>query len=140
MVNLQLLRDQLINEEGIRFTPYTDTRGKVTIGVGHNLTDNGISQSVMYAILQEDINEVISDLDMNIPFWKNMDEVRQRALADVCFNIGIVQFLNFHKMISALVSQDYVAAAYELKTSAWYGEVGARGPKLVNMLLLGVDA
>lgn len=140
MVNLQLLRDQLINEEGIRFTPYTDTRGKVTIGVGHNLTDNGISQSVMYAILQEDINEVISDLDMNIPFWKNMDEVRQRALADVCFNIGIVQFLNFHKMISALVSQNYAIAAYELKTSAWYGEVGARGPKLVNMLLLGVDA
>src|SRR4051812_27390106 len=41
-VNRDALVNQLIIDEGLKLSPYTDTVGKLTIGVGRNLTDVGI--------------------------------------------------------------------------------------------------
>jgi Phage-related lysozyme (muraminidase) len=37
------LEDQLIDHEGLKLEPYECTAGKLTIGVGRNLEDRGIS-------------------------------------------------------------------------------------------------
>lgn len=140
-MDLIKLRAMLASEESIRFKPYTDSVGKLTIGIGHNLTDNGISQAICDAMFQEDIYEVMDDLDKELPWWQNLDDVRARVFADLCFNMGITTLCTFTKMINASVSQDWSVAAIELRNSKWFTDVGPiRGNKLVNMLLTGQDA
>jgi lysozyme len=139
-MDLVKLREQLASEEDVRFFPYIDTKGNATIGIGHNLTGRGISQQVLELIYQEDVDEAIDDLNRELSWWKNLDDVRARVFADLCFNMGINALLEFHNMISASVSSDWGKAAKELMDSQWYIDVGPiRGTKLVNMLLTGLD-
>jgi lysozyme len=43
-VNTDVLKQQLIDHEGMRLRPYRCTSKKLTIGVGRNLDDVGISR------------------------------------------------------------------------------------------------
>ncbi len=138
-MKLELLRKQLIDEEALRLFPYVDTMGKITIGVGHNLTDRGLSREIVEKILDNDIADAIIDLDKNLNWWRDLDDVRARVIVDLCFNLGISRLLGFRKMNSAFMMGDYATAAYELKNSHWYNQVGLRGPKLVKMILTGMD-
>ena len=52
---LTAARAELIADEGLRLKPYTDTVGKITIGIGRNLTDVGISKEEAYALCDTDI-------------------------------------------------------------------------------------
>ncbi len=56
------LLSQLKTDEGFELKPYKDTQGKLTIGYGHNLTDNGISLSIAEQLLQDDINIATENL------------------------------------------------------------------------------
>ena len=138
-MNVSKLKDQLADEEGVKQFPYTDTVGKLTIGIGHNLTDNGLSPEIIDQILENDIIDVVADLDANIKWWSNLDEVRSRVIASLCFNMGISKLLEFKRMLAALEMGNFSTAAFELQNSKWYRQVGMRGPKLVKMLLLGRD-
>ena len=50
-LQISTLATRIIQDEGKRATPYLDTTGAVTIGVGRNLTGNGISVAELHAIL-----------------------------------------------------------------------------------------
>lgn len=50
---LARLSKLIIRDEGTRASPYLDTAGAVTIGVGRNLTGNGISTSELYGIIPD---------------------------------------------------------------------------------------
>ncbi|WP_232034153.1 glycoside hydrolase family protein [Mycoavidus cysteinexigens] len=49
-------------DEGERFKPYFDTVGKITIGVGRNLTDGSVSQGECELLLQNDIAKRLDGL------------------------------------------------------------------------------
>lgn len=49
------IKAQLVRHEGLRLKPYRCTAGKLTIGIGRNLDDRGISQKEAYAMLERDI-------------------------------------------------------------------------------------
>ncbi|MDY0127369.1 MAG: hypothetical protein RBR69_04500 [Candidatus Cloacimonadaceae bacterium] len=42
------IKEQLVRHEGLRLKPYRCTAGKLTIGIGRNLNDCGITQSEAY--------------------------------------------------------------------------------------------
>lgn len=50
-------------DEGLRLKPYRDTVGKLTIGIGRNLDDVGISEAEAEYLLSNDLDRTISDLD-----------------------------------------------------------------------------
>src|ERR1035437_39706 len=89
MVNLEKLKKSLIEHEGLKNKPYIDTIGKLTIGVGRNLTDKGVSQSEIDLMLSNDIGEVIQSIQ-NKPYFVaiNGDDVRSRVLIEMAFNMG----------------------------------------------------
>lgn len=138
-MNFDLLRQQLEIEEGVRLKPYVDTVGKVTIGIGHNLTDNGISQAVCDAIFKEDALGVVNDLNNNLPWWQTLDDVRQRVLADLCFNMGISTLLTFNDFLGYMKAGNWLAAALDLQHTKWASQVGQRALKLSHMLMTGQD-
>lgn len=132
----QLKRD-LIRDEGVRLKPYTDTVGKMTIGVGRNLDDDGISAGEADFLLTGDINNVISSLDMALPYWKNLSDGRQRALANMCFNMGLNRLLDFINMLAAIRAGDFQKASQEALNSEWAQQVGARAQRIAALLVTG---
>lgn len=136
MDNSKLL-DELVRDEGLRLRVYSDTKGIPTIGIGRNLL-KGISREEAYHLANNDIEEVVADLDRAIPWWAKLDEVRQRALVNLAFNMGIARLLGFHKMLSALQAVDFTTAAAELLDSHWKTDVGPeRSGRIHAMILTG---
>ena len=54
-MDLDALKKQLIMHEGLKLTPYRCTADKLTIGVGRNLDDVGITQDEAEYLLDNDI-------------------------------------------------------------------------------------
>ncbi len=103
-LNLLLLRDDLMRDEGVRLKPYRDTVGKLTIGAGRNLDDIGISEAENAMLLDNDIYRIEADLDQHLPWWRGLDAVRQRILMNMCFNLGIDKLLGFHHTLQLIQS------------------------------------
>jgi lysozyme len=133
--DLAQLMDDLQIDEGRELLPYTDTMGKITIGVGRNLTDRGITDAECDAMLADDIALVCGELDKSLSWWRLMPAPRQRVLANLCFNMGLTKLLEFTTFLSLMRTAQFHAAASDLQGTAWYGEVGQRGPRTVARLL-----
>lgn len=124
-------------DEGVRRFPYTDTVGKLSIGVGRNLTDRGLSDDEITYLLQNDINLVIDDLNRALPWWVELSPVRQRVMANMCFNLGISRLKGFTRMLAAMRRKDFAAAAAEMRGSKWAEQVGARAERLARLMEAG---
>ena len=132
-----LLIGDLKADEGIRLKPYRDTVGKLTKGIGRNLDDVGISRIEALSMLEEDIDGVIHNLNIKLPWWEELPEDLQRALLNMCFNLGIRRFLGFKRMLSALEEGNYEVAAAEALDSKWAKQVGNRAIRIADLIRNG---
>jgi lysozyme len=137
LVNLQRLWEQLILHEGLRLKPYHCSAKKLTIGVGRNLDDVGITEEEALFLLGNDIARIIPELSQNIPAFTHLDEIRKRVLVDMGFNLGISRLLHFRRMLAALERGDYQKAAVEMMDSKWARQVGSRAERLNHMMKTG---
>jgi len=128
---------QLKLHEGVSEKPYVDTMGKMTIGVGHNLTDNGLSTTMIDALLLEDIELAKSELDKTYPEWCELSDNRQMVLVDMSFNLGLPRYLTFERFWKALRAGQYDLAAEEMLSSRWAKQVKGRAVTLSNMMREG---
>jgi lysozyme len=137
-VDRERLRQQLILHEGLELHPYVDTVGKVTIGVGRNLTDNGISHVEALYLLDNDIEQrAIADLLRHAPWVAQLDPVRQAVVIDMCFNMGWPRLSLFDNTLAAIRRGDWVSAAEGMRASKWAKQVGRRAVRLRQMMLTG---
>lgn len=137
-MNLGKLQAELTRDEGEKFKLYRCTAGYLTIGIGHNIEEKGISPAVSRLMFAEDIAEVEADLDRALPWWRKLDDGRQRALANMCFNLGLSRLLGFKNMLAALQTGDYARAVAEAKNSKWAKDVGPdRSGRICNLLAKG---
>ncbi|MBF0453690.1 MAG: lysozyme [Magnetococcales bacterium] len=139
LINLQRLKEQLILHEGLRLKPYHCSANKLTIGVGRNLDDVGITEEEALFLLGNDIARVIPELDRNIPAFTDLDETRKRVLIDMGFNLGISRLLQFRRMLAALEQGDYQNASIEMMDSRWARQVGSRAERLKHMMKTGAE-
>jgi lysozyme len=106
------IKAQLVRHEGLRLKPYRCTAGKLTIGIGRNLDDRGISQKEAYAMLERDIQDFEQGLLDEIPdVYNGLDEVRQSVLLNMCFNLGLKGLLEFKNTLAFIGSGDWERAA-----------------------------
>lgn len=133
-MNIDILIKELTKDEGVRLMPYRDTVGKLTIGIGRNLDDVGISLAEANAMLANDINRVTQQLDKSILWWRTMSENRQRVLCNMAFNLGIASLLKFHDTLQNMKLGNYKEAAAGMRSSLWYRQVGARAERLAIMM------
>ena len=131
---------QMRFHEGVRNKVYKDHLGIETIGVGRNLVDRGLSDEEVDYLLTNDITIVEHELDNGLSWWRDLDEVRQRALADLAFNMGLPRLHGFVKMLDALQRRDYHAAADELLDSKYAKQVGERSNRVAEMIRTGADS
>lgn len=131
----QKLKRSLVLHEGYRTHPYTDEFGNITIGVGYNLTSRGMSSEWIDSQYDEDANFFYNQLNHHFKWFNDLSDIRKIALLDMCYNVGLKNFLLFHEMIKALENKDYTKAAYEMKNSQWAKQVGKRADDLIYMMI-----
>jgi lysozyme len=136
-MNASLLADEITRDEGLRLKPYKCTADKLTIGIGRNLEDVGITPSEARMLLQGDIARVCADLDRQLSWWMTLSDNRQRALANMGFNLGVPGLLKFRNMLAAMQSGDFNRAAEEALASKWAGQVGERAHRIAKMIREG---
>jgi len=132
----QALVDDLIRDEGLRLKPYLDEPGKTTIGVGRNLTDNGISEQEAHYLLSHDIERALADAQ-SYSWFADLDPVRQRVVINMLFNLGKPRFDMFRHTIAAIARKNYDIAADQMLSSQWAKQVGARAERLARMMRMG---
>lgn len=123
--------------EGLRLKPYTCTAGKLSIGYGRNLDDNGISQYEAEQMLFNDIQLCYAEC-IKLKCWDKLNEPRQAALLDMCYNLGISRLKGFKKMLAALEVGAYSRAAEEMLDSKWAMQVKTRATELADIMKKGV--
>lgn len=131
------LEDQLITHEGLELKPYQCTADKLTIGVGRNIEDRGITEDEARYLLKNDIKIVEDELLSKKPMVAELDAVRQRVLVDMGFNLGIPTLLKFQNMWLAIEQEDFIQASIEMMDSRWARQVGQRAHKLSEAMRIG---
>lgn len=127
--------DQLERDEGNRLKPYTDTIGKLTIGVGRNLTDKGITESEAQQMLADDVAEVQASLAAN--GFPLSDDPRYWVLVNMAFNMGVHGLLQFHNTLSLYRTGDFAGCAVAMLDSQWAKQVGDRAERLAKQMETG---
>ena len=133
MIDFDLLKEELVRDEGYKTHLYKDSVGKYTIGIGHNIDDKGLPHAVIDLLYQIDVDEVITDLDKSFPWWKQLTPNRQRVLINLCFNMGLPVLKTFVNTLKAMANNDTQGVVIGLTNSKWYKQVGNRAIRLVKM-------
>src|SRR5665213_1826259 len=112
----------LLRHEGLRRSPYRDASGNLTVGVGHNITANPILPAPNYPLtvtqcfdlLVKDISDVEDELTLAFAWFPTLDRVRQAAVTDLCFNVGIGALKNFFRFLGYIQKSNWNGAAGDL--------------------------
>ena len=130
------LRTDVMAAEGFRQFPYFDCcgkphksctcarKGKLTIGYGRNLDDVGLSKLEGEVLLDHDLFTAESHASKVFDWFGACSELRQRAVVELCFNLGIAGFRGFRQTIAAIKAKQFTAAALNLLDSLWAKQVG----------------
>lgn len=129
--------EQLRAHEGERLFPYRCTSGKLTIGIGRNLDDKGISVEESAIMLRNDITECVEDLEQIFPDFHRFTILRRRALTDMRFNLGPQGFRKFKGMIAAIEKDDWDDAANHALNSLWARQVQPTRVETITKQLRG---
>jgi len=131
------LEDQLIDHEGLELKPYRCTAEKLTIGVGRNIEDRGITEDEARYLLKNDIKIVEDELLERKPEVAGLDSVRQRVLVDMGFNIGLPTLMKLQNLWAAIEEEDWDEASAQMMDSRWAKQVGRRAERLSQAMQTG---
>ncbi len=133
------LSDMITRHESSETYAYKCTSGKLSIGVGRNIDAAGgigLSQDEIAYLLANDIRRCKKELE-EFPWFPSLDDVRQDALIDMCFNMGITRLRTFKKAMGAMENQDYQQAADHFFDSRWARQVPNRAIEICDMIRTG---
>lgn len=149
----ELLHKHLRWAEGYSETPYPDSKGIPTIGIGHNLRakpltgrylayfrqNNRLSRELIYELLDEDVAVAEADAKKLFPALRTFSVARQVALVDLVFNMGFTKLNSqFQPTIAHINAQEWEDVAQHLEGTLWYKQVGKRSKRVVSWLRSGV--
>ena len=130
--------DELVDHEGLELHPYEDSLGILTIGVGRNLEERGISEDEAFYLLGNDIEVIWDELISKHPIVEDLDDQRQMILLNMAFNMGGPRLGKFKKMWAAIESGDMEEASKQALDSRWADQVGRRAEELAERLISGL--
>ena len=134
---MEKLVDQLIRHESMELKPYKCTSDKLTIGIGRNLEDVGISEEEAKILLMNDLARVDAQLEKMMPWSSQLDTVRYEGLMNFVFNVGIGTASKFVNAMGQLKDGNYDMAATELLDSRWAKQVGQRAVEVAEQIRTG---
>ncbi|MCY4044388.1 MAG: glycoside hydrolase family protein [Cellvibrionales bacterium] len=128
---------QLRVHEGRRLQVYHCTGGKLTIGYGRNIEDNGISEKEADLLLYNDVINCVQEANRSFDFYSRLNDPRKAVIINMLFNLGLSRLRGFKKFLAAVAAGDYKTAAAEMLDSRWAKQVKGRAIQLANQMEKG---
>jgi GH24 family phage-related lysozyme (muramidase) len=131
--------------EGYRTRAYQDTKGITSIGIGRNIGTRDMTDAEVLYLYGNDVDGVCLQMDSAIGWWRKLNPDGQRAMISLCF-MGWNTFRQFVHFLAAMEQiaggitdpetlNNVIAVAHaELQASAWWNEVGQRGPMTLELI------
>lgn len=127
MSHLDKIKAKIKASEGLRLTPYRDTRRVLTIGYGHKITPSDglyaldeITQQKAEDLFEHDFYWIMSGVRQLVPYFDLKPEGVQTALVDMAYNNGVEGLSRFKKFLYFVNTGNYYKAADEIVDSANY--------------------
>jgi len=137
---MKQLIETLRRHEGVRQYVYKDHLGYETIGVGRCIREGvgmGLSDEEIDYLLLNDIKRCTEELNDRFPWFKDLNIVRQDAMVNLCFNLGISRLSKFKKSLAHMEASRFSEAADEFLDSRWSKQVGKRAIEVTDMIRTG---
>ena len=145
-MNVEMLREQLEIDEGVKYEIYVDHLGYPTFGIGHLIIEsdpeNGqavgtpVSEDRVAEAFDSDLQGVLSDCNNLYEDFDDLPEEAQQIIANMMFNMGLTRLSKFRNMKSCVDQRDWMGAGEEMMDSRWYNQVPNRAGRLVNRMKL----
>ena len=136
--------DLITKHEGSVASPYLDSLGIQTVGVGHNLKASPLPGEVypmsserIQQVLAQDLQKVVLGLNTALPWLSQLDEVRQAVLYDMGFNMGVLGLLTFKNTLGCVEAGNWQAASDGMLASKWASQVRSRAVEDAQMMVSG---
>lgn len=136
-MNLARVYARLSIDEDRRKRIYVDMVGKISGGVGRNLTDRGFRDDEIDLMLANDVAEAVGECRRLIRGFDALAEARQEVLVNMMFNMGYTRLAGFKKMIAAVQAGNWREAASQMLDSKWADQVGDRADRLADAMRSG---
>jgi len=136
-VNKAKLIEELKRDEGVELRPYKCSAGFLTLGVGRNIEERGITMDESDYLLANDITICEEEATRVFKWYDTLSDVRQRVVLNMIFNLGLTKLLNFKKFLAAMEAEDWEEAGKQMLDSRWAKQVGNRADRLEQMIVNG---
>ena len=141
MVNLYKM---LSFDEGIKHNAYLDTKGILTVGIGHNLIADPahdilrrdiklgdlITANEIECLFNRDLRTVTSGLHTNIHNFEQLKDKYKVILVNMCFNMGINRLINFKNTIACMQADNVTGVINGLLGSAYASQLPGRAKRM----------
>ena len=148
-INVAALKCQLSIHEGVKNKSYLDIGGLLHGGIGHLMRTN---EAPLYPVgtpipvdqidswyNQDSSSAIKIAQDFMGDTWGDLSDIRKRSVVDLSYNMGKARLGKFSNYIAAMKAKDFNRAGQELRSSAWFTQVGRRGPNVVMMVVQNID-
>ena len=143
-MNIDVLREQLKIDEGVKYEIYLDHLDLPTFGIGHLVLDSdpefgqpvgtNITESRVNECFNKDVEIVLSECRILYPDFDDLPEEVQQIIANMMFNMGRPRLSKFKGMKRGVDARDWMTAATEMVDSQWYRQVTNRADRLVTRM------
>jgi lysozyme len=126
-----------VKYENKKSTPYKDSRGFLTVGIGHKFekgekVKSSYSEKEIMDMFKTDLHRSIDQTKKMFPNFNSLPKEVKIKLVSLTFNMGAGGVSKFNNFRQAILKKDWNTAANELKDSLWFKQVGRRGRDYVN--------
>jgi len=143
-MDIEVLKQQLIEDEGCEYEIYLDHLGYKTCGIGHlcRTTDpennlelgDPVSVERVNELFAEDIEKVLDDCTILYDNFYELPEEAQLIIANMMFNLGRPRLSAFKKMKAAVDDHNWIEAAIQMEDSKWAKQVPNRANRLCDRM------
>jgi len=143
-MDIEVLKQQLIEDEGCEYEIYLDHLGYKTCGIGHlcRATDpennlevgDPVSVERVNELFAEDIEKVLDDCTILYDNFYELPEEAQLIIANMMFNLGRPRLSAFKKMKEAVDDHNWIEAAIQMEDSKWAKQVPNRANRLCERM------
>ena len=143
-MDIEQLRIELEDDEGIKYEIYKDHLGYPTFGVGHLVRESDpehgmpvgtpVDEARVAEAFEQDVETVLEDCCRLYSDFDELPEEVQRIVANMMFNLGYPRLSAFRGMRAGVNARDWDKAADEMVDSRWYTQVPNRAKRLVSRM------
>ena len=143
-MELEILKKELIEDEGVKYEVYLDHLGYKTFGIGHlckatdpeNDFDVGqeVSKERVDECFSKDIDKVVEDCTILYDDFFTLPDEAQLIIANMMFNLGRPRLSNFVRMRKAVNEHNWQEAKIQMLDSKWARQVPNRAKRLSDRM------